>query len=124
MNPYIVPGLKDVKVPARYLNLVSDATIDSVVDVVCDVYCVDKELLSKKIRKRQIVEARHVISWILVRKIGVSMSNVGKNVLGGRDHTTIINSVRMFSNLYDTDENFRAKSNLVMEKLTTWTTKN
>jgi len=124
MNPYIVPGLKDVKVPARYLNLVSDATIDSVVDAVCDVYCVDRDLLTKKIRKRNIVEARHVISWILVRRIGVSMSNVGKNVLGGRDHTTIINSVRMFSNLYDTDENFRAKSNLVMEKLTTWTTKN
>ena len=120
MNPYIIPGLKNIKVPARYLNLVSKITIDSVLNTVCEVYCVDKKLLPAKTRKRNIVEARHMISWILVKRVGMSMSSVGRDILGGRDHTTIINSLKVYSNLYDTDDSFKAKSNLVMEKLTTW----
>ena len=60
---------------------------------------------------------------VLGEEEGYDPSSVGKNVLGGRDHTTVINNIEAFQNLYDTDDMFRAKADLIIENLIAWTPK-
>lgn len=118
MNPYVIPGLKGVKVPAKYFSFY--VTSDDVIEAVCENYNVSINQIKSKNRHRRIVEARHVISWVLVKKIGMTLAEVGKKYLGGRDHTTVINSLNRFNNIYDTEEEFKNKADDLIEKLMTW----
>jgi|688.fasta_scaffold235326_6 chromosomal replication initiator protein len=120
MNPYVIPGLKGVKVPAKYFAMSYKIKSEDVMDAVCETYCVNIEQIRSKSRQRKIVEARHVISWVLVRKMGMTLAEVGKTFLGGRDHTTVINSLNRFNDIYDTEEEFKTKADELIEKLMTW----
>ena len=71
--------------------------------------------LDGKNRKRDIVELRHIFTF-LARKLGYSFTSIGE-FLGDRDHTTIINNVRMFNNLIETDPKFRKKYNDILEHI-------
>jgi chromosomal replication initiation ATPase DnaA len=57
---------------------------------------------------------------VLVRKMGMTLAEVGKTFLGGRDHTTVINSLNRFNDIYDTEEEFKTKADELIEKLMTW----
>lgn len=46
-------------------------------------------------RVRRIVSVRHMVAWILHRRGRLSLSQIGRE-MGGRDHSTAINSVRRF----------------------------
>lgn len=117
MNPYTFPGLKGVKILEQYLIIAQGITPERVVEVVCEnLDITQKDLVGKK-RHRPIAYSRHIISHILVKKMGMQLSKVGKNYLGGRDHTTVINSLKVFSDLYETDETFRARYEFLVETL-------
>lgn len=117
MNPYVIPGLKGVKVPAKYFAMSYKIKSEDIIDAVCETYCVSNEDIKGKSRKRDVVEARHVISWVLVKKMGMTLSEVGRTFLGGRDHTTVISSINRYSNLYDTEEAFKSKADELIERL-------
>lgn len=58
-------------------------------------------------RKREYCEARHIICDMLYHDLHLTQQEIG-DMLGGRDHTTIINSLNKIHDwCYDTD--FRAK---------------
>jgi chromosomal replication initiator protein len=120
MNPYVIPGLKGVKVPAKYFAMSYKIKSEDVVEAVCETYCVSNEQIKSKNRHRRLVEARHVLSWVLVRKMGMTLAEVGKTFLGGRDHTTVINSLNRFNDIYETEEEFKTKADELIEKLMTW----
>lgn len=46
-------------------------------------------------RNRRIVSVRHMAAWILLKRGRLSRAQIGR-LLGGRDHSTVINSIRMF----------------------------
>lgn len=117
MNPYTFPGLKGVKILEQYLIIAQGITPERVVEVVCESLDITQKELKGKKRDRPIAYSRHIISHILVKKMGLQLTVVGKQHLGGRDHSTVINSLRTFSNLYDTDEPFRARYQFVIESL-------
>jgi chromosomal replication initiation ATPase DnaA len=58
------------------------------------------QLLSKD-RHKSIARARHVAAW-LMRQTGLSFPEIGR-ALGGRDHTTAMNSVRRVEACLSTD---------------------
>jgi chromosomal replication initiator protein len=117
MNPYVIPGLRGVKVPAKYFAMSYKIKSEDVIDAVCETYCVSVDDIRGKSRKRYIVEARQVISWVLVKKMGMTLAEVGKTFLGGRDHTTVISSINRFNNIYDTEEAFKSKADELIERL-------
>jgi chromosomal replication initiator protein len=117
MNAYVIPGLKGVKVPAKYFAMSYKIKSEDVVDAVCEIYCITVEDVVGKSRKREIAEARHVISWVLVKKMGMTLSEVGRTFLGGRHHTTVISSLNKFNNIYETEEAFKSKINELIERL-------
>lgn len=120
MSPYVIPGLKGVKIPAKYFTMSYHMRSENILKLVCEMYGVTNEEIKHKRRDRRIVEARHVLSWMLVKKMGLTLSEVGRTFLGGRDHTTVINSIERFNNIYDTEEEFRLKVESLIEKLMTW----
>ena len=63
-----------------------------VVKKVCSYYDIDKELVVKKTRKKEVVLARQVIMYILREYLNYPYSSIGSK-LGGKDHTTAIHSV-------------------------------
>lgn len=120
MNAYVIPGLKNMRIPARYFVLMYGITPMDIVGLVCETYNVSYDQLTHKTRRRYIVEARQVLAYMLAKKMGLTLSEVGKKYLGGRDHTTVIHSINQFNALYDTEEYFRIKADLIIEKISTW----
>lgn len=73
--------------------------------------------LDSKSRKRELVELRHIFSYI-ARKMGFSLLTIGQ-FLNNRDHSTIINNLRVFDNLIQTDPDFREKYNIILQYIKT-----
>lgn len=85
MNAWIIPGLK-YREPKK---LDSDLIIESV----CGYFGVTHEVLKKKNRLRERVIARHLICYFLRKYTNTTLFDVGQ-LIGGRDHTTVIHGVR------------------------------
>lgn len=123
MNPYVIPGLKHRDVTKQYFVQKRGIPIQVVIEEACKVFNADPRNIDKRTRAQEIVNVRHFVSWFLVKQMGMTLKAVGIEVLGGRDHTTVINSIKKFSNLYETEELFKENSNLIVENLMSWTKK-
>jgi chromosomal replication initiator protein len=123
MNAYVIPGLKHRDVTKQYFLQRKGIPIRVVVEEACKVFNADPEKISKRTRAQEVVNVRHFVSWFLVKNMGMTLKAVGIEVLGGRDHTTVINSIKKFSNLYETEELFKENSNIIVENLMLWTKK-
>lgn len=65
-------------------------------------YSIDREKLISKCRKREYVLPRHVLMYKLY-SVGFKLAEIG-DILGNRDHTSVIHAVRKIGNqkdLYD-----------------------
>jgi len=71
--------------------------------------------LSSKARVRELVEYRQIFCSI-ARNLGFSLKSIGK-YLGNRDHTTVIHSLRAFSDLMETNPLYRDKYNSIINKI-------
>lgn len=117
INPYVLPGLKGSRIPISVFKPLRGYTFKYIVSVVCDECGIEiKELVGKR-RDRNLVEARQIISFILVSKAKCTLKYVGQELLGGRDHTTVIHSIKSFHSLYKTDEAYREKVETILNRL-------
>jgi chromosomal replication initiator protein len=85
-------------------------TPEEVIERVCNYLKVDMKKVISKNRDRQLVNARCMISDMLYHDtfLTLSLKTIGE-LLGNRDHTTIINANRILRNLISTNPDFRAK---------------
>ena len=67
--------------------------VDDMVATFCADNMVSVNDLVGKCRVKPLVEKRHDCIAMLYRKLGLSYTMLGK-IMGGRDHTTIINAIR------------------------------
>jgi chromosomal replication initiator protein len=120
ISPYIFPGLKREYIDGRlhpYLNKEKMViTEEQIFEIVGKDYGLTKEQIISRSRKRECVESRHLIAYILKRKTRLSLAKIGEMV-GGKDHTTIIHSVKTFENIFDTDSVFRERCENVFAKV-------
>ena len=66
-------------------------------------HCVDAEQIRGSSRGSQYVSnVRHLIAYVLKFKYHLTYKHIG-HLLGGRDHTTIINSVRQVNEITNPD---------------------
>lgn len=83
-------------------------------------FSIPSELILSKTRKREIVEPRQVLCYMMKKHIIKSMpinSNKIKSDLSleeigffvGVDHATVLHGIRTVKNLYDTDKNYKIK---------------
>lgn len=69
------------------------ASVAEVLSQVCRKHSISKDALLGPLRRREVVAARHEAAFRIVVEVGLSYPQTGR-ILGGRDHTTILNSVR------------------------------
>jgi chromosomal replication initiator protein len=73
---------------------------DDVIRTVCDFYQIKPTQLRGPKRDASIVKARQVTMFLLKNKMGLTYTEIG-NLLGGRDHTTIMHGVEKIELLVD-----------------------
>lgn len=73
---------------------------------------ISRENVISKSRKGEIVDARRIIIFIAKKNSKLSLNKIGKFV-GGRDHATVLNSIKKHKQLYITDAEYTEKFNRV-----------
>ena len=83
--------------------------VDELIEIVCEVLKIDHDDLISPNQKRVYTEARMIIADVILdRFTRYTLKRVGEK-LGGRAHSTMINSMRTYRDLYKVDKEFRGK---------------
>lgn len=73
---------------------------DEVIRTICDYYGIKTTQLKGEKRDAKLVRARQTCMYVLKRDLNLTYSEIG-NLLGGRDHTTVMHGVRKIENLLE-----------------------
>ncbi|HVA96118.1 MAG TPA: chromosomal replication initiator protein DnaA [Candidatus Acidoferrales bacterium] len=76
---------------------------DDIIEYVCSYYKVKTTQLKGPKRTASLVRARQVAMYLIHKELGVTLVEIG-NLLGGRDHTTIMHGVDKITDLVDKKE--------------------
>ncbi|MDF1696905.1 MAG: chromosomal replication initiator protein DnaA [Saprospiraceae bacterium] len=85
-----------------------EITVENIKLLVAEYFKVPVEKLHGKTRKRDIVIARQLSMYLAKNFTTSTLKDIGKN-FGGRDHTTVLYSVKAVQDLMDTDLVFKDK---------------
>lgn len=85
------------KTPARNMPLIT-----RVLRLVADDYLIQPSDITGPSRRANIVQARHVTVGLLIDLTKASLPTIGR-MLGGRDHTTILNSQQRFAAMCESE---------------------
>ena len=87
-----------------------------ITQLVASQWRVRPEALSSKSRSKIIAEARHVAMYVVRELLGTPLQGIGL-LYGGRDHSTVLYSIRKVASRMDGDEAFRHRVEEVMAEL-------
>ena len=80
-------------------------TIDDIIRIVSTHYDVTEQQVKGRLRKREIVLPRQVIMYLADKHIRMPASRIGRCV-GGRDHSTVIHSIRLITEKIQQNKDF------------------
>jgi chromosomal replication initiator protein len=95
-----------VRKAIRYEN--KPITIDSIISKVCAHYNLDESAIHTKTRKREIVQVRQIAMYLAKKHTDHSSSKIGQ-LIGNRDHATVLHACKMVKDLIDVDKAFKAE---------------
>ncbi len=87
-------------------NASKEVSIEYIIRVVCEYFKISIELIGSKTRKREVVQARHVVMHFAKKYTKHSLAQIGEKC-GGRDHATVLHALRTVDNIQETDKEFR-----------------
>lgn len=99
MNPYIIPGLKFK--PSTKKN--DEDQVEATIQAVCKYLKVKRSMVFVKTRKREVVYARQLCMWFIIKYTRIKLVQIGEH-FGGKDHTTVIHSRNTIDDLLMVDE--------------------
>ncbi len=77
-----------------------------IISVVAKTFNIKTSDLCGKTRKKQVALARHIAAYLLRRELQMPLKRVGE-LLGGRDHTTIIHAEEKIDRAFSTNQQIR-----------------
>lgn len=80
---------------------------NEVLKIVCESYGVTLKDITGKKRTKNLVDPRQIAMYLLRQDIGLNLQSIGQ-LLGGRDHTTVMHGIDKISKLAQNDEQTRA----------------
>lgn len=99
---------RDFNIPGSVIDtraIIEEAAI-SLLSKCCDHFgCLPKDFHSKT-RRREVVLSRQMFMHCLYLSTNLSLAQVGERA-GGKDHATVLHSMRTINNLLATDKQFR-----------------
>ncbi len=66
-------------------------TVEKIIEVVCKYYNIEKTNLISKKKNKEIVDPRQICMYVITELLDVPLMTIGE-MLGGRDHTTVIHA--------------------------------
>ena len=94
------------------------ASPDRITHLVASQWRVRPEALSSKSRSKNIAKARHVAMYVVRELLGTPLQGIGM-LYGGRDHSTVLYSIRKVASRMYGDEAFRDRVEEVIAELKT-----
>ncbi len=91
-------------------------SIESVFSTICDYYSVSREELIKKGRKKEISHPRQILMYLLRQELSTPFSSIG-DLLGGRDHTTILHAYEKIQNQKESSRKIKEELSQIKERL-------
>ncbi len=121
LSPYVFPGLKLTQKERENLknsqrSLRYKMSKDEILDIIAEECSIKVSDISSKTRKIEVVNGRFIFCGVMKEYFGYSLKKIGEFV-GGRDHTTIIHSIREYKNRYQTEEHYRNMVNNIYNKI-------
>lgn len=104
--------LKQTAVPQKNIHVNSDEILSRVAEH----FSIDKNDIKGKKRNKEVSYARQVAMFLLREETGYSHPKIGE-VLGGRDHTTVMHGVNKIKEMKDMDELLQRDLSVIKEKL-------
>ena len=93
-----------------------DLEAETIVQLIAESYGISVEQITSKSRSRHIAFPRQVAMFILREEAKLSLPQIGE-ILGGRDHTTVMYGNQKIANLIANDEESRKQIGALREKL-------
>ena len=90
-------------------------TCENILNLVVQTFGIDMKSINSKSRKKEIVQARQAAMHLCKRHTMQSISRIG-NIIGNRDHATVLHAIKSVDDMLDTDTAFKSKYDEV-EKL-------
>lgn len=82
------------KVIISWIRKPAEKNVDELREIICSVFEMPWHKIESKYRYRELVSARHLFCWFMVNKIrSYTLVQIGE-LIGFRDHTSVIHSVR------------------------------
>ncbi|MDH3270856.1 MAG: chromosomal replication initiator protein DnaA [Gemmatimonadota bacterium] len=92
------------------------ASPDRIKECIAGSWRVRLEALASKTRTRNVTEARHVAMYAIREILGMPLSEIG-GLFGGRDHSTVLYSIRKVEGRLEDDPGFRQRVEAAMSEL-------
>lgn len=108
MNAQIFPGLYNTQKRA-FLQTITMGEIEKGEDIIytiCNHLKLDIGAVLSLSRKRELVMCRQTCMHFIKTKTTLSLKAIG-DILGNRDHSTIIYGIETFNDIFETDYKFR-----------------
>lgn len=77
--------------------------MDKLLNMVCNEYHIVPAQLKGRLRKQPVTDARHMFCLLAHEVFGITYNAIG-GFIGGRDHSTIINSIRVMKAMIETED--------------------
>ncbi len=92
------------------------ATPKKIIQTVCTYYTVKPKALKGKRRPKEIVRPRQVVMYLLRNLTELSLEQIGE-LLGGRDHTTVMYGIKRIEKLVEENLQIREQVNVVKQQI-------
>jgi chromosomal replication initiator protein len=93
---------------APYVATSAPVTLDKVIDTVAWVYGLTRAELLSRDRSRRVAWPRHVAAYLCRKLTGASLPEIG-DVLGGRNHTSVLRACRSVEDRVSGDAGFSSR---------------
>lgn len=92
-------------------------TAEKVIETVSIEYQIDISAMKSKKKQANIVNARQIAMYLIKEILDINLTTIG-SLFGGRDHSTVINSIRKIENRIEDELEFKNEINRMRERIT------
>ena len=87
-------------------------TIDDILETVCNHFGVSQQNVFSKSRKRQLVQVRQISMYLAQKYTKMPAARIGQ-LIGGRDHSTVLHSCTAVEQRMKVDSSFKDELNSI-----------
>lgn len=87
-------------------NETKSITIDTIIETVSQHFEIDTSVIHTKSRKREVVQVRQIAMYLAKKHTDSSSSKIGQ-LIGGKDHATVLHACKIVKELCEVDKTFR-----------------